>query len=117
MAADGSGDFRTIQEALDSARPGDTVHVRAGRYDEALLLRQGVSLTGAGSDRTHVVSGTSNTVRADGVTDRWGEVFDYPGLVVSDGAAIPSSLAVNTSLTILANAERIGDHLRRRYAN
>jgi choline dehydrogenase-like flavoprotein len=43
----------------------------------------------------------------DGVTDVAGEVFGYPGLYVSDGAAIPSSLAVNTSLTILANAERI----------
>lgn len=42
-----------------------------------------------------------------GVVDASGEVFAYPGLYVSDGAAIPSSLAVNTSLTILANAERI----------
>ena len=52
-----------------------------------------------------------------GVTDMWGEVFDYPGLVITDGAAIPSSLAVNTSLTILANAERIGDNLRKQYTN
>jgi choline dehydrogenase-like flavoprotein len=44
---------------------------------------------------------------AHGVVDAAGEVFEYPGLYVSDGAAIPSSLAVNTSLTILANAERI----------
>lgn len=43
----------------------------------------------------------------NGVTDPAGEVFGYPGLFVSDGAAIPTSLAVNTSLTILANAERI----------
>lgn len=42
-----------------------------------------------------------------GVCDASGEVFGYPGLFVADGAAIPSSLAVNTSLTILANAERI----------
>jgi len=42
-----------------------------------------------------------------GVVDANGEVFGYPGLYVSDGAAIPTSLAVNTSLTILANAERI----------
>lgn len=42
-----------------------------------------------------------------GVVNAAGEVFDYPGLYVTDGSAIPSSLAVNTSLTILANAERI----------
>src|SRR2546427_1558673 len=45
--------------------------------------------------------------KADGVVTSNGEVFDYPGLYVSDGAVIPSSLSVNTSLTILANAERI----------
>jgi len=41
------------------------------------------------------------------VVNAAGQVFDYPGLYISDGSVIPSSLAVNTSLTILANAERI----------
>ena len=50
-----------------------------------------------------------------GVTNSWGQVFGYPGIYVTDGAAIPSSLAVNTSLTILANAERISDGMTRRY--
>jgi len=52
--------------------------------------------------------------RRHGVVNAAGEVFGYPGLYVSDGAAIPSSLAVNTSLTILANAERIADGIRER---
>ncbi len=46
-----------------------------------------------------------------GVVDATGEVFNYPGLYISDGAAIPSSLAVNPYLTILANAERVADFL------
>lgn len=50
-----------------------------------------------------------------GVVDVNGEVFNYPGLFVTDGAAIPSSLAVNTSLTILANAERIAAGIVARY--
>jgi enediyne biosynthesis protein E9 len=51
-----------------------------------------------------------------GVVDPQGEVHGHPGLFVSDGAAIPSSLAVNTSLTILANAERIAAGIAARYA-
>jgi choline dehydrogenase-like flavoprotein len=50
-----------------------------------------------------------------GVVDATGEVFGHPGLFVTDGAAIPSSLAVNTALTILANAERIAAHLVGRF--
>ena len=50
-----------------------------------------------------------------GVVDRHGEAFAYPGLYVTDGAAIPSSLAVNSSQTILANAERIAAEIVRRY--
>ncbi|HSB53864.1 MAG TPA: GMC family oxidoreductase, partial [Gemmatimonadales bacterium] len=50
-----------------------------------------------------------------GVVDVNGEVFGHPGLFVTDGAAIPSSLAVNTSLTVLANAERIAAGIVARY--
>ncbi|MCG8419959.1 MAG: GMC family oxidoreductase [Proteobacteria bacterium] len=40
------------------------------------------------------------------VVDHRGEVWNYPGLYVVDGAIIPSALAVNPSLTIGALAER-----------
>jgi choline dehydrogenase-like flavoprotein len=44
-----------------------------------------------------------------GVVNYRGEVFGYPGMYVTDGAAISGPLIVNPSLTILANAERITD--------
>jgi cholesterol oxidase len=49
-----------------------------------------------------------------GVVDPAGEVHGHPGLYVSDGAALPGSIAVSTSLTILANAERIAEGMVRR---
>lgn len=42
----------------------------------------------------------------DGVVNHAGEVWNYPGLFVTDGASIPSALSVNPSLTIGAVAER-----------
>jgi choline dehydrogenase-like flavoprotein len=51
-----------------------------------------------------------------GVANATGEVFHYPGLYIADGSAIPSSLAVNPYLTILANAERVGEWLSRWYS-
>ncbi len=41
-----------------------------------------------------------------GVIDHRHEVFNYPGLYVVDGSAIPANLGVNPSLTITAMAER-----------
>jgi choline dehydrogenase-like flavoprotein len=49
-----------------------------------------------------------------GVADADGEVFGHPGLYVADGAAVPTALAVNPSLTIAALAERVAARLVRK---
>jgi choline dehydrogenase-like flavoprotein len=76
--------------------------------DATSINRQGMPVPGSFHSTAHQ---TGSCRMADspamGVADATGQVFGYPGLFVSDGAAIPSSLAVNTSLTILANAERV----------
>lgn len=46
-----------------------------------------------------------------GVANADGEVFGHPGLYVVDGAAVPTALAVNPSLTIAAIAERVATRL------
>jgi choline dehydrogenase-like flavoprotein len=49
-----------------------------------------------------------------GVVNADGEVFGHPGLYVADGAAVPTALGVNPSLTIAALAERVATGLVRK---
>jgi choline dehydrogenase-like flavoprotein len=84
----------------------------------ASIDMSGSEISGMETHSTHMMgSARMATSRDRGVCDQWGEVFGHPGLHVVDGAAIPSSLAVNPSLTILANAERIAHELQRRYGS
>lgn len=48
---------------------------------------------------------------ASAVLDPWCGVFGVPNLFVVDGSVLPSSGAVNPSLTIAANGFRVGRHL------
>ena len=52
VALDGSGDFTSIQEAVDSAKKGDTVFLKPGRYrqDVTVHSKEQVKLVGAGQD-------------------------------------------------------------------
>ena len=115
--------------ALPLTEPLERYHADTKRLLESILERNGCRLVdtefldkdlmpevGVHFSTAHQVGSCRMADdRADGVVDSDGVVFGYPGLYVSDGAAIPSSLAVNTSLTILANAERIAAGVRERY--
>lgn len=46
-----------------------------------------------------------------GVTDRWGRTHDIPNLFISDGSLFPTSGAENPTLTIVALAMRLADHI------
>ena len=66
----GPGNHTTIQSAVDSASPGDTVFVFNGTYYEHVLINKSVSLTGESRDAT-VIDGGGNgstvTITADWV--------------------------------------------------
>ncbi|MBW9121444.1 GMC family oxidoreductase [Microbacterium trichothecenolyticum] len=46
----------------------------------------------------------------DGVIDQYGRVHGYPGMLILDGAAVPTATGANPSATILALAERGIEH-------
>ena len=48
------GQYSTIQSAIDSAKPGDTVLVKAGVYNEKLKFKEGIILKGESRDTTIV---------------------------------------------------------------
>jgi len=57
VAADGSGDFSTIDEAVEAAQDGDTISVQPGTYTEAIVIDKDISLVGEGSVEEIVITG------------------------------------------------------------
>jgi len=50
VALDGTGDFASLQEAVDAAQKGDTVFVKAGRYPQSVTIhsKEKIKFVGAG---------------------------------------------------------------------
>ena len=57
VALDGTGDFQSLQEAVDAARKGDTVFVKAGRYaqDVTIHSKEKIKFVGAGVDQVTIL--------------------------------------------------------------
>lgn len=56
----------------------------------------------------HILGGAKiGSTEHNGVIDKQGQVFNYPGLYIVDGSIIPANLGVNPSLTITALAEHL----------
>jgi choline dehydrogenase-like flavoprotein len=127
LSADGNGGLRLHLNVGADLRE---YYRETKRLLQSILSRNGCRLVethfvnGEGAPHADVHFSTAHQVgscrmaetKSRGVVNVNGEVFDYPGLYVADGAAIPTSLAVNTSLTILANAERMAAGVLARYA-
>lgn len=90
---DGTGDFTSIQDAVDAAAEGAVIVIAPGMYSESIELRSGVTLRGAGPDSTTLqYSGLGWGVEAEGLS----------GAVI-EGLSIDGPTTVNvadSSLTI-----------------
>lgn len=47
----------------------------------------------------------------EGVVNAYGEVFNYPGLYLTDGSVMPGPVGANPSFMIAAFANRYADHV------
>ena len=91
VAADGSGDFTTIGEAVAAAAEGDTVLVKPGQYAEALVIDKGITIQGDGPREEVIVS--FPTGMGTNEEDPDGSPF-YRTLKVVDADATISGLTV-----------------------
>ncbi|MBN2314524.1 MAG: right-handed parallel beta-helix repeat-containing protein, partial [Sedimentisphaerales bacterium] len=62
VAADGSGEYGSIQEAIDAAGEGAVIRIGPGIYEESLKIDKPLTLEGAGWDRTTIMT---KSVEAD----------------------------------------------------
>lgn len=91
--------FAQMQAAMKS------ISIAAGgRYVTSLLWRWPLKKLLTAHPLGGCVMGSSPETS---VVDHRGQVWQYPGLYVADGASIPAALSVNPSLTIGAVAERV----------
>jgi predicted outer membrane repeat protein len=78
-------DFKTIQEAINAAKPGDTVQVAAGTYHENVKMKDGVNLIGAGADVTTIDGDSKGScVTAEYIKSE----TKLAGFTITDGKAL-----------------------------
>ncbi|MEZ5962650.1 MAG: M56 family metallopeptidase [Planctomycetota bacterium] len=65
VARDGSGDFTSIQAAVDAAAPGATVKITAGTYRERVTIGKPLTLEGAGFATTLLTTDYADPLEHD----------------------------------------------------
>lgn len=98
VAADDSGDFTTIREAVAAASVGDTVLVMPGTYRESVVIDKDITLTGTGSPEDVVLRFVSYGPIRTYALEMEGETFDWTttfGLELSAASPVVSNLSVS----------------------
>jgi len=62
VESDGSGDYPTIQDAIDNSDAGDTVFVRSGTYNENIVIDRSVHLRGIGTPKPIINGGYTTCI-------------------------------------------------------
>ena len=74
--------------------------------------RNGAKAIAPGGSISHEVGGAiMGDDQHASVVNKWCQAWDVANLFIADGASFPSSPDKNPTLTIMANAWRVGDHI------
>jgi len=90
---------------------------RSFRRLGAHVLPGSVSTIGPGQDVRYAATLPMRADPGPGESDRFGELFGSPGLHAVDLSIFPEMPAKHHTLTLMANADRIGKELVRRHAD
>jgi cholesterol oxidase len=102
-------DVAASQETMDAVA---AIHRKLAFVTEGIPLTPVTWTVGRDLVTPHPLGGCNmGTSAANGVVNHKGQVFNYPGLYVADGAVIPKAIGLNPSKTIAALAEHIAAHL------
>jgi len=109
----------TIQGAIDAASAGDTINVAPGTYDEEnILITKGITLQGAGADKTFIapsaitnnctilVKNPTGDVKIDGFNFVMQPKPDYGSAILVTGTTI----AVDSSTVTISNNKVTGSN-------
>jgi choline dehydrogenase-like flavoprotein len=107
-------DHETRQAAHMQQTFGAIIEAMGGQVTGE-VQRDGAKAIEPGGKIIHEVGGTIMGSRAqNSVTNEWGQTWDVPNLLVTDGATFCSNADKNPTLTIMALAWRCADHLAQR---
>ena len=103
VSLDGSGDYSSIQEAVDSAGKGDTVLIKAGTYAQDLTIhsKEKIKIIGAGVDKTVLLGrGTMVGVLHVGKWPYGATDIDISGLTVNEHGGHALGIFNGTRITL-----------------
>jgi choline dehydrogenase-like flavoprotein len=103
------GVLKQLMKKQRCAIHGDKCH--DGVFSRNVFIGERIPLAGVAHQNGTIRFGRD---RATSALDPMCRAHDVDNLYVVDGSFFPSSAAVNPALTIMANALRVGDHLRER---
>ena len=102
----GSGEYSTIQSAIDAANPGDTITVNIGSYSENIVIDKTLTITGVNKDTTiisgstdgHIITITADYVNLSGfsIQDAQGTEYDAIMIDKADNCKITGNIIQNS---------------------